>query len=201
MCIILLSCRMRGNENKVEPSFTGKIGEQGVVRKYLTKLDTSKFLFNNLTEILADYDWLSLEQIIELPINNGGDTDIRYLATVKSPFPANFKLYVIGFDEGGDCGPSYNLIATKNGLELSALILGQACAWENGHHSTTSKFINDSTFKITMSAAGRAEDLNGYIPDKTANRILTQTYKILSKGTFLLSDSTDRRWTFNKPYR
>jgi hypothetical protein len=192
---------MGGDGNKTQSNATDKISEQGVVQKYLVALDTTKFPYHNLTDVRAHYDWLSLKQIIELPVDNAEYIDSRYLATMKSPFPANFALYIIGFNEGGDCGASYNLVAAKNGRELSSIILAQVCAWENENRSTTSKFMNDSTFQITTTGAGRAQDVNGYIPDKTTNWILTKTYKIRSNGTFLLSDTTDRQWTINKPFR
>ena len=201
LCLILSSCKMGDDGNKTKPHATDKIPEQGVVQKYLAELDTTQFPYHNLTEIQARYDWSSLKQIIALPADNGGDIDARYLAVMKSPFPTNFTLYIIGFDEGGDCGPLYSLIAAKNERELSSVILGQACQWENGSHSTTSTFMNDSTFNITTTTTGSPEDANGYIRDKTANRILTETYKIRSNGAFVLSDTTDRQWLINKPFR
>jgi hypothetical protein len=187
---MLLSCKTGGEENKSKPDATDKIIEQGTGQKYLAVLDATQFPYHHLRGVRAQYDWFNLKQIIPLPVNNGGDIDIRYLATMKSPFPENFTLYVIGFNEGGDCGPSYRLIAAKNERELSAVILGQVCEWENENHSTTSTFVNDSTFNITTTTAGRAEDANGYIPDKTVNKILTETYKIRSNGSFVLSDTS-----------
>lgn len=166
-----------------------------VTRWYLANPDTTKFAYSNLTEVGADYDWSSLERIDESATEDMEDVGYKYLATVKSPFPEKFKLYVLGLYEGGDCGPAYNLMSVKNEQELSSLLLGQFCATEGEHSETTSKFINDSTIAVTMRASWRAHDENGYVPDKSENRILTSTYKILSNGTFMLSDTTDRKWT------
>jgi len=192
LTFLLLSAQLSGQKNDNHSS------TQAVARWYLANLDTSKFIYSNLTEVRADYDWSSLQRIDESATDEMGDLGYKYLATVKSPFPEKFKLYVLGLYEGGDCGPAYNLIAVKNELELSSLLLGQSCVWEGEHSETTGKFINDSTIAVTMHASWHAHHENGYVPDKTENRILTSTYKILSNGAFMLSDTTDRKWTTKK---